>query len=624
MRLKYFLHDIDLIFVKKCFFLNFVLRLMIFNKPTKKFMKKFGPLYTCIFILSGILNGYGLPAKPGVIQAVQPDGSIVYITQEGNAKGKRILSADGYVLTTDSLGFYVFADKDSKGNIIPTKIREINPETRSANTEYQLSKIKQKNIVDSYISNPEKDISKIETRGIGLGETKFPSSGEHRALVILVEFYDLGFTIPNPKNYYDRMLNEPGFSDYESTGSARDYFISNSNGIFVPQFDVYGPVVLSRFYSYYGKNNYWGNDSNAQGMVIEACELLDPEIDFSIYDRDKDGLIDNVYFFYAGYGEADGGGANTIWPHSWDISQAVLRPYVFDGVRLDHYACSNEIQMLDEFMPDGIGTFCHEFSHVLGLPDLYSTTYNSAFTPFTWDILDHGSYNNFSRTPPNLSSYSRYALDWLEPEILSEGEFELLPLSESNQAFIVNTEKENEYFLFENRQQIGFDEYIPGHGMLIWHIDFDMKKWMNNTVNNTPAHQNVDLIEANNKKVLSQIGNASFPGGGNITEFSCQTVPAFVNWRKEAMPLRIYNISENENGTVTFSVENCPAASIENIEDTPQGLYVNGNSVSVTGKCTIYSIDGRKVADLNNSACRLHPGIYVCRLEEGVKKLLIP
>ena len=154
--------------------------------------------------------------------------------------------------------------------------------------------------------------------------------------------------------------------------------------------------------SYYGENDYRGDDSNPQKMAIEACQQLDATVDFSEYDRDNDGYIDNVYIFYAGRGEASGGSSSTVWPHSWEVSAVESQTYYFDNVILNRYACGNE---WEGDKPDGVGTFIHEFSHVLGLPDLYSTSYSSAFTPGSWSAMDYGPYNNNGCTPPLYSVF---------------------------------------------------------------------------------------------------------------------------------------------------------------------------------------------------------------------------
>ena len=560
--------------------------------------------------IAGVLPALSIPAKPGLLQVNQPDGTTVEIYLKGDERGHSVYSSDGYLLTNDSEGYYVFADKNAEGLLVPTSIREINPQDRSAMTKDAISRIDQVALSES-VERMRSAANNGMMRGPGLMSTQFPSSGEQKSLVILVEFQNKEFTIENPNEYFHRMLNEEGFSDNSSTGSARDYFVANSSGKFLPDFDVFGPVTLSHDYSYYGQNDGWGNDARPHEMVIEACELLDDEIDFSFYDRNEDGKIDNVYVFYAGYGEADGGGSNTVWPHSWDISQATWKKYNFDGVRLDHYACSNELQQRGN-LPDGIGAFCHEFSHVMGLPDLYATTYTSAFTPGSWSLLDGGSYNNNSRTPPNYSAFERYALDWMEPRALDYGEQTLMSIGESNEAFIVFTEVENEYFLIENRQQEGFDTYIPGHGMLVWHVDYKESVWNNNTVNNQSSHQYVDLIEADNTQSEWTRGGDSFPGNSGITEFTCLTKPAFVSWKREPLPYHIIDIEESEDGVITFNVDGCISTGISAMGSNGNLISVNGNKVSLHREdIKIYDISGRQMNRNNAKTLALSSGIYV-------------
>lgn len=321
--------------------------------------------------------------------------------------------------------------------------------------------------------------------------SSFPAKGEQKALVILVEFADCEFFTPDANQYFTSLLNAEGCDLDGATGSARDYFVQNSSGIFLPDFDVYGPVTLSQPVKYYGGNDRWGNDEAPHKMIIEACQLLDSEVDFSLYDRDGDGTIDNVFVFYAGRGEATSGGANTVWPHSARITEwEPMTEYLFDGVMLDSYACTNE-QVGNHTC--GIGTFCHEFSHVLGLPDLYATSYSTAFTPGDWSLLDSGSYNNGEKTPAGYSIFERYALGWIDPKVITGAEQEItLRNVAENDGGIIATARENEFFLLENRQQTGWDTYIPGHGMLVWHVDYRESVWVNNTVNNSQRHQYVE------------------------------------------------------------------------------------------------------------------------------------
>ena len=496
------------------------------------------------------LIGYSVVAKPGILEAAQPDGTTVNITLHGNEFNHYALSEDGYFLTTDAEGYYVFADYNESGDVIPSRIRQINlsartPDIAAAISEFEINRKKYS------LANPKSETNK--KRGPGLMPTVFPSKGSNKSLVVLVEFQNKKFTIQDPKNFYDRMLNKEGFDEYDATGSARDYFVSNSMGQFTPQFDVYGPITVPHDYGYYGEN-YGGFDGNPAQLAIDVCNLLDDEVNFSEYDCNNDGYIDNVYIFYAGYGEADGGEPATIWPHSWEVIGSGSGTHWYDGVKLNHYACSNELQYKDK-KPDGIGTFCHEFCHVLGLPDLYNTGNDkTAYTPGSWEVLDTGCYNNNSRTPSAMSSFARYALDWMMPTPLSGGEKVLKPLFESNEAFIVNTNNPNEYFLLENRQKSGFDAGLPGHGMLVWHIDYTYSHWASNGVNKDGNHQRVDLLEADNIRKSDTRAGDSFPGTSSITELNSETTPGLVSWSGEKLAPAISGIVETTDRLITFTV----------------------------------------------------------------------
>ena len=297
-------------------------------------------------------------------------------------------------------------------------------------------------------------------------------------------------------------------------------------------------------------------------MVIDACNMLDDEIDFTQYDRDGNGIIDNIFIFYAGRGEATGGGANTVWPHSFTLADKGLR---YDGLLLDTYGCTNE-QVLGgkdgkTLQTDAIGTFCHEFSHVLGLPDLYATTYTTAITPGKWSIMDKGAYNNDSRTPPSYSSYERAALGWIEPPVFQFGEsdIELRSLAESGQSFLLPGFKTGEYFLFECRVQDGWDSYIPGAGMLVWHIEFDQKVWDSNIVNNNPAYQHVELVKAHGDYHLLPCAEDAFPFGES-SDLGFNTSPSTLKDRDgRDLGLELTGITRNEDGTIKFQTyrSNC-------------------------------------------------------------------
>ncbi len=526
-------------------------------------------------LMAGALNVGAIPAKPRPFVFTQPDGSAITVTLRGDERAHCYLSDDGCILLNHDNALY-YAMLDAQGHVQPSALlaQEANRRTPEAVKFLEsvdqaklgeaLSKQAQLSGRGHHISSSK--MSKAPSRSDdgqdeGFDESKklyglfpsnnFPAYGERRGLVVLVEYQDVEFCIEDPNTYFSRMLNEEGWSEDNGTGSARDYFMACSNGNFMPTFDVYGPVTLPNDRAYYGGNDSWGNDRNPEQMAIHACDILDDEVDFSQYDSDGDGFIDMVYIFYAGRGEADGGGASTVWPHQWDISSATNTIHEYDGVRLEHYACGNEIQMGD--IPDGIGTFVHEFSHAMGLPDLYATNYTSAFTPGAYSILDYGPYNNNSHTPPIYSIFERSALGWADVEILTEpGEYQLEAIEKSNHGYMLPTEKETEYFLFENRQQEGWDTYIPGHGMLIWHIDYVESVWTYNTVNNKSSHQYVDIIEADNNKTESTRDGDPFPGVSNVTKITDYTTPNLHSWAGQSTNYPINLITESEEGVISF------------------------------------------------------------------------
>lgn len=583
----------------------------------------------CVGLIGMVsLSAQAVVARPGLISYRQPDGSTVEIRLQGDFRSHRAYTSDGYLLTTDSDGFYVFATCGEDGMPAPTSIRAVNPELRTPEMLLEISRLNQSEITDAFgrLDKVARKNKPAMRKGVGLFDDTYPVTGNQKGLVILVEFPDVPFSsTPDAHDYFTRMLNEEGFSDNGATGSARDYFVHNSDGQYTPDFDVYGPVVLSHEMSYYGKNaSEYELDIHAYEIIIEGCELLDDEIDFSQYDRDGDGVIDNVYVYYAGYGEADGGPSDTIWPHSYNITYCTYKDYTFDGVKLDRYACSNEIDYIFG-RTDGIGTFVHEFGHVMGLPDLYDTDTYTSFTPGAWSVMDVGSYNNQSRTPPCYSSFEKNALGWIDPIVLDkDGDYTLEPFPSSGKAYIVKTDNENEFFLFENRQQEGYDKYIPGHGMLIWHIDYDKRTWTDNSINNDPKHQRVDIIEADNVRNEKSRKGDSFPGTSNVTRYASDSRPAFLTWKEVSPGIDIENIQESEDGVISFTAKTNGAGVNAIGNDLNGQLRIENGIVSCrSGIAEVYDLSGRIVAKVGSEGVTLTPGIYIARCDGQIAKFAV-
>ena len=443
-------------------------------------MKKIG----LIAILSlMVCSAWAIPARRGGIVKTQPDGSQITVYQHGDEHFRWMTNAKGEWLKVDKDGFYRVTESLSAKEI---EAKRMAAPSRVAQQEYVAS----------------------------------PLNIAPRGLVILVNFTDVAFT--TDKAEMDSMLIGKNYTrDYSynyggrkyfvtSEGSAWKYFFDSSNGHYDPQFDVIGPVTVSKDMAFYGKNNPSTDFDNAPWtMVKEACQLVDDSVDFSLYDNDKDGYVDFVYVIYAGYGEADGGEENTIWPHSYWLLDAGVTCKV-DGKCVDLYACGNEMDSYTNHHT-GIGTFCHEFSHVLGLPDLYETTgYGTHKTIGSWSILDYGPYNNDGNTPPAYSAYEQFFMGWLTPRLIVDPENVVLnELQTSDNALLISTSDEHNllgndpkpttFYMVENRQQVGWDEYIPGHGMMLTKIQYSSNTWMDNTVNNNARKMGVDLIEADGK-----------------------------------------------------------------------------------------------------------------------------
>lgn len=352
-----------------------------------------------------------------------------------------------------------------------------------------------------------------------------PTNIAPRGLVILVNFNDLSFQPQNTREAMTAMFNEPNYTYRDATGSVRDYFYAQSFGQYSPQFDVVGPVTLSNGWSYYGKDSQYNKDINLKDLVKEACELAyEAGTDFSQYDNDDDGVVDFVFIYYAGYNQAESGVEDEIWPHYYNFDK--WETLTLNGKKISAYACTSELSYTSKDRA-GIGTFCHEFGHVLGLPDLYCTDYSSNHkTLGDWDIMDHGAYNNNGRTPPAYSAYERFFLGWLQPKVLSEpATIVMHNINDTRQACVITSTGEhnligndptpNEFYILENRQRTGYDTFLPWHGLMITKINYNYTIWSRNTPNDNPNDMHVDLIEANGNAPAGSPGKKSdlFPQG---------------------------------------------------------------------------------------------------------------
>lgn len=385
--------------------------------------------------------------------------------------------------------------------------------------------------------------------------------GKKRCLILLAQFSDKKFTMNDPKAFYNRVANEPGFSEGNFKGSVADYFKAQSNGKFEMNFDVMGPYTLGE-QAYYGKNEGDQQDVNVQAMISGCLGKAASEgIDFSPYDWDGDGEMEMVFVVYAGRGEATGGDVNTIWPHKGRMTN----PVKCGNKTLTNYACSNELSVSNEV--DGIGTICHEFSHCFGYPDAYDVNYTGLYGMGTWDLMCQGNYNGNGFTPAGYTAYEKYAAGWITPIELKENTSVsgMKPLAEGGDAYIFkNPNNSDEYYLIENRQKKGWDAGLAGSGIIINHIDYNLKAWNYNIPNSMMSgindHERITLIPADNIKSDKNEENDPWPYG-NKNRLANNTTPACNTYNLNTDGTKLMNIILSDmaiaaDGTASFTFQN--------------------------------------------------------------------
>lgn len=443
-------------------------------------------------------------------------------------------SLDGYTLLLNENGDYCYAFIDENGNLLPSNYLASNQNLRTKSENEFLSTIEKGLYFSKHqVVNRKQSFQKIETN--------YPTVGNNNLLIILVSFADRAFTYT--RDDFDSLASQPGYNRNGATGSVKDYYydVSFGNLNLIPT--VVGPYTLSQPMAYYGATGPSFSDINPKEMVSEACVLADNDVDFSQFDMNNDGIVDAVHVIFAGAGEASTGESDAIWPHRWSIYPSDGFNITFDGVRLKDYSCSAE--KMGSGM-DGIGTICHEFGHVLGLPDLYDTDYEGsggrATAVNTWSIMASGSYNNYSNTPASFTAYEKYRLNWLELDTLSlAGEYVLPPLMDSNKAYIITTPYENEFFIFENRQQSSWDTYIPNSGGLIFHV----KQEGDYNINCDPNYQKYDIEEADRNDDESTLSTDVFPSAQYNNFFTDYSLPNSILWSGETLNKPITRITRD-------------------------------------------------------------------------------
>lgn len=471
----------------------------------------------------------------------------------------------------------------------------------------------------------------------GLGGDHITYKGVKKGLVVLVDFKNKKFADGHDLEYYKNVINGKDFSDEEEgyVGSVRDYFLAQSNGQFELDFDVVGPVTMSKNYGYYGNDGAYQKDEKVYEMIKEACDGIQDKVNLKDYDWDGDGEADQVFFLYAGLGQASGGSAGTVWPHESELRYWPCGVLSYSTGKINTYACANELQPETQgssrYISAGIGTICHEFSHCLGFADMYDTTGGGGYGMSVFDVMDQGSYNGNGFVPCNYTAFERIYAGWVEAiELESPATVkDMKSVSDYGRPFIMyNYKNTNEYFLMENRQNTGWDKGLYGsNGLLIVHVNYVPSRWANNSVNSSAEKiQCCTVVNADGSRENTQysLQGDLYPyevkGVTMNDEFTDESEPAAKLYTKNsdnsyALGIPITQIKRSK-GSVSFLV--CGGDANNVIDNTFNGVVDGINGVTVANKAAdnrIYSIDGRY---LGTDASALGKGIYVV----GGKKIV--
>lgn len=587
-------------------------------------MKK---LLLIICLAVATLTGRASKVLTGPQAVRQPDGTTLTVFAHGDEHFSWYTARDGALLAHVGTTFYV-AHVGEDGLLAPTTHIAHNPWRR---TEGERKAVKaQEPWRGAFLAQAREQVEDGIARriAIGTGGHYFPHTGSPKALVILVNFADSAFSVADPVKTFNQYLNsdsaQQNFGNREDRnhGSVRKYFSDMSFGQFTPQFDLKGPVTLSRGLAYYGSDE-GGRDRHYTEMITEACTLIDDSVNFADYDQDGDGLVDLVYIIYPGYSQSLAqNSTDCLWPKSGAQNLGT-----FDGVQVYRYGINNELNAYPGAFSrppykqvNGIGLFVHEFSHTLGLPDLYPTRTaaqvdNQAME--YWDVMDGGEYLNNGWRPTPYTPWERETMGWMAIDTLTEPQLvRLAPIEYGGKAYKILSDNENEYLIVENIQQAGWNRSQKGHGLLVYRVDYpytsvNLGDYPNNTVGKpgltiVPADgvlltsYRIDGTNITQDDYYKSLAGDPFPGTSNMT-----TLESVVLNRSTLTSKPLYDIQETEDGWVSFKfIDPSIVDAIHDIaapKAAPQGVY---------------SIDGRRVGD---SLQGLPKGLYIT----GGKKVAI-
>ncbi|MEE1546498.1 MAG: M6 family metalloprotease domain-containing protein [Prevotella pectinovora] len=598
---------------------------------------------------------FAIPAKKSWKVVSQSDGTTIKVSQAGDEHLH-------YYITEDNVPIYKAADNRycyltiENGKLHNSGVLAHESAARSAKELQVMNTIHDLAPIARQMAAKKRSAAKRCVRPDRLPSKDDISvfKGSKKALVILAAFSDKSFSKGDDAivKFYDEVLNQEGYSQNGAAGSVHDYFKDMSRGEFDLTFDIVGPVKVSKSATYYGgPSPIMGGTDHIGEFITEAIKKADEkcDIDWKKYDWDDDGEVEQVFVLYAGYGQATGGPTGTIWPNAWTLDEALQNNdgnggFSIDGVFINQYACSNELYLDSGTVPMGLGVFCHEFSHCMGLPDMYDTNYGSTPTMGDWDLLAGGSYNGphgIGWCPAGWTSYERAYAGWLELTELKAGDIikGMTSLEEADgKAYVIyNDNHKDEYYLLENHKGMGWDKYTPENGLLIIHVDYDKDLFDNNIVNSkgefTPA-EGYDRYFTNDHPRMAPFSRVrsiqndtyfyTYPMDaprGVVDSLTDTSKPAAELYNALAdgsklMGKPVYNIEKDDDGNISFTF-----MTKEKETDAIQDIAM---AEDTTGDDTVYDITGKKagrIGDIKNGS--LKAGIYIIGGKRLQKKVLL-
>ncbi len=473
-------------------------------------------------LLAFSLQLFAVKAWPYPVTVTQPDGSTLVIRIHGDENRSWKTTLDGRPVFQDADGFWRVTD-----SIPPapsTRAKALYPEG---------------GVISMFLA------------------TKAPVS--IRTIVIPVQFRDQKFTVPSPRASIYNLFNQQYYSENGATGSVLDWFRDNLGTSAGFSFDVCDVVTLPNDLAWYGANKEGITDSNLKQMVVHACQAADAAgVDFTRYDFDRDGFVDNVFLLFAGHNEAEGGSDNTLWPQSWNIADQGL---VLDGMKISNFSLYSEYSGASGYHFAGIGTICHEYCHFLGLQDLYDVNGEkegeSAGLGGLLSIMDRGNYNNEGRTPPYLTIFERQMLSLVSMQtVRQERQLLIGPVQESTTAWLLPTQVSGDEFWLEYRDGSKWDAYIGGAGLVVYHIDKSTgtagsmradQRWSTNAVNACATHPCAYFV-ASDGTDTAEPATAFYPGPRNVRNIhSAMTFP-LLGWNGRGVGFGLTGIAREADG----------------------------------------------------------------------------